>query len=177
MTRRAVVGWSLGIAALVAALYLPFLGVPFEYDDKVEIVTNRVLRTPGQVGPMWEYNPFRVLLLYTFAWDIWAWGILRPAPYRLENVAIHLACSLFLFAWLRRIAPHLTPDWDDNRRALLATGGAVVFAVHPLAIESVTYVSGRSSSFSSAPGRTWATWTGCAPTPRQSGGWRPGCGA
>ena len=38
MTRRAVVGWSLGITALVAALYLPFLGVPFEYDDKVEIV-------------------------------------------------------------------------------------------------------------------------------------------
>ena len=105
-----------------------------------------MLRTPGTPGPIWDYNPFRVLLLYTFSWDIWAWGIARPAPYRLENIAIHAACTLLLLAWVRRLAPRLAPQWTERRRALLAGGAATLFAVHPLAIESVTYISGRSSS-------------------------------
>lgn len=144
MTRTRLIG--LGIVAVVLALYLPTLGAPFEYDDKVEILQNRVLRTPGQVGPMWEYNPFRVLLMYTFAWDVWAWGLLRPAPYRLENVVIHAANSLLVLAWVGRLAPRLAPAWTAERRGLLAAGAALVFAVHPLAIESVTYISGRSAS-------------------------------
>ena len=39
----------------VLVLYLPFLGAPFEYDDKVEILTNRVLRSPADVGEMVRY--------------------------------------------------------------------------------------------------------------------------
>jgi|GEM_PF-1918442 len=146
MTRRTATLVGMVLAVLIAALYLPFLGVPFEYDDKVEILQNRVLRTPGQLGPIWEYNPFRVLLLYSFAWDVWAWGIFRPAPYRLENVLIHMGSALLLLAWLARLAPSLAPQWSPGRQSLLAGGAALVFAVHPLAIESVTYVSGRSSS-------------------------------
>jgi len=146
MSRRIVWTVALVLTAVVAALYLPVLGAPFEYDDKVEILQNRVLRTPGSFVPIWEYNPFRVLLLYSFSWDIWAWGVLRPAPYRFENVIIHAVCTLLLFAWLRRLVPHLAPSWGEERRALLTAGAALVFAVHPLAIESVTYISGRSSS-------------------------------
>ncbi|MCO4771868.1 MAG: tetratricopeptide repeat protein [Deltaproteobacteria bacterium] len=146
MSRRALWLVGAGLVGLILALYLPFLGAPFEYDDKVEILQNRVLRTPGQLGPIWEYNPFRVLLMYTFSWDIWAWGILRPAPYRLENVLIHGSCSLVLLSLLRRLAPYLAPDWTAARRGLLVAGGALIFAVHPLAIESVTYISGRSTS-------------------------------
>jgi len=45
--------WLIPGLAIVAVLglFLPFLGVPFEYDDKVEIVANEVLRTPGE---FWE---------------------------------------------------------------------------------------------------------------------------
>lgn len=144
MTRTRLVG--VGLVLAVLALYLPSLGVPFEYDDKVEILQNRVIRSPGEVGPMWEYNPFRVLLMYTFAWDVWAWGLLRPAPYRLENILIHIANALLVLGWVTRLAPKLAPDWDAARRGLLAGAAGLVFAVHPLAIESVTYVSGRSAS-------------------------------
>jgi hypothetical protein len=69
-----------GAVALVFGLYLPFLGAPFEYDDKVEILLNQVIRHPGNVGEMVAYNPFRVLLLYTFAADVWAWGSWHPSP-------------------------------------------------------------------------------------------------
>ena len=138
--------FGLGLLLVVAALYVPFLGVPWEYDDKVEILQNRVLRSPGDFAAMWEYNPFRVLLMYTFAWDIWAWGLGGRPLFRAENVLIHGANALLLLGVVRGLLPRLAPDWGAERRALLAAGTAAVFAVHPLAIESVTYVSGRSSS-------------------------------
>ena len=87
-----------GLAVLlIGGLYLPFLGVPFEYDDKVEIVFNQVLRHPGDIQEMWTYNPFRVLLLYTFAADIWAWGLVRPEGYRAVNIAVHALNSVLLW--------------------------------------------------------------------------------
>jgi hypothetical protein len=136
-------------AAGAVALYLPFLSVPFEYDDKVEILRNPVIRHPGNVAEMVRYNPFRVLLLYTFAWDLWAWGF-RPEGYRALNIAIHafnaglVACLLDRFG--RRVGPD-APERGDTH-GLFVLAGTLFFALHPLAIESVTYVSGRSSSLS-----------------------------
>lgn len=134
--------WALSavIVVAVAALYGPFLGVPFEYDDKVEIVTNQVLREPGNVGAVARYNPFRVLLMYTFAWDLWAWGF-RPWGYRLENILLHAGNAVAVAELARRLVARL-----DLRAALLPAAAGLLFALHPLAIESVTYVSGRSSS-------------------------------
>ncbi len=129
-----------GSLVAVGALFLPFLGVPWEYDDKVEIVLNRVLRHPGDVGEMVAYNPFRVLLLYTFAGDLWAWGIDRPGGFRFVNVVIHGVNVALVLSLLDRLGR----DARDPR--LFVAAGTILFAVHPLAIESVTYVSGRSSS-------------------------------
>jgi len=141
--RRTLPSWALGagLTALVGVLYLPFLGVPFEYDDKVEILFNRVLREPGNLTELLRYNPFRLLLLWTFAADLWAWGF-HPEGYRAVNIAIHLANSLLVLALLRRMAVH----WKIERPQLFAAAGSLLFASHPLAIESVTYISGRSSS-------------------------------
>ncbi len=135
-----------GSITIIFGLYLPFLAAPFEYDDKVEIVLNQVIRHPGNVGEMVAYNPFRVLLLYTFAADVWAWGILTPQPYRLENIAIHAANTALLASLLRRTATPLLGEVTDVARRSFVAFGTLAFAVHPLAIESVTYITGRSSS-------------------------------
>ncbi len=145
MSRRDRVAVAV-LVAVIAALFLPFLGLPFEYDDKVELLQNRVLRSPGEFGEIWEYNPFRVLLLYTFAWDLWAWGMANVWAWRAENVLIHVTNTVLLLGVVRALAPRLRPDWPSERQDLLTWGTALVFAVHPLAIESVTYISGRSSS-------------------------------
>lgn len=144
--RRAMTVLIGGATVAIFALFLPFLGAPFEYDDKVEIVLNQVIRHPGDVREMVAYNPFRVLLLYTFAADIWAWGLLTPQPYRLENIAIHAMNTALLAVVLRALAAPLLPDADSRARGLFVVFGTLSFAVHPLAIESVTYITGRSSS-------------------------------
>ena len=127
-------------ALLVAVLYLPFLAVPFEYDDKVEILGNRILRDPS-LEELRRYNPFRLVLLASFAADLWAWGF-TAWGYRLVNVAIHLANVLLLAQSLRRLGSRLLPEGGR----LFVAAGTLFFAVHPLAIESVTYISGRSTS-------------------------------
>ncbi len=129
------------ITTSIALLYLPFLAVPFEYDDKVEILANQVLREPGNITELLRYNPFRLLLLWSFAADLWAWGF-RPQGYRAVNILIHLGNSLMLLAIMRLFAER----WRLAEAGLFAAAGALLFAVHPLAIESVTYISGRSSS-------------------------------
>lgn len=147
LDRATLLTISVAVAALVAALYLPMLSAPWEYDDKVEIVGNRILRTPGEVGAMVEYNPFRVLLLYSFAWDIWAWG-LRVEPLRAMNILIHTVNALLV----ARITATLMQEHgvgkgaEDGAARIGATAAALIFAAHPLAIESVTYISGRSAS-------------------------------
>ena len=140
---RPLPGWALptSVAALIAGLYLPFLGVPFEYDDKVEILANQVIREPGNITELLRYNPFRLLLMWTFAADLWAWGA-RPEGYRALNILIHLANSLMVMSLLRRLGEH----WTTEHRKLFIASGTLLFASHPLAIESVTYISGRSSS-------------------------------
>jgi tetratricopeptide (TPR) repeat protein len=139
----------LGALLAVAALYLPFLGVPWEYDDKVEIVQNRILRHPGSLGEMIAYNPFRVLLLYTFSWDLWAWGIDHPGGFRLGNILIHGVNVALVLSLLDRLG-NRHGQRDATGHKLFVAAGTLLFAVHPLAIESVTYVSGRSSSLATA---------------------------
>jgi hypothetical protein len=136
---RLVIAGAATLAVLV--LYLPFLSAPFEYDDKVEILTNQVLRHPGDLREMVRYNPFRVLLLYTFAWDLWAWGF-RPEGFRAANIAVHAANALLILGILDRVSARLVLP----RARWFVVAGTAAFAIHPLAIESVTYISGRSSS-------------------------------
>ena len=156
--RRPLPSWALGagLTALVGALYLPFLGVPFTYDDNPEILANLVLREPGNLTELVRYNPFRPLLMWTFAANLWASGFdaetfrdlaqehqqFHPEGFRAVNIAIHLANSLLVLALLGRMAGH----WKIQRPRLFAAAGSLLFAGHPLAIESVTYISGRSSS-------------------------------
>ena len=145
--RGILIAVAVGLCAL---LFGPFLSVPWEYDDKVEIILNRVIRHPGDLAEMVRYNPFRVLLLYTFAWDLWAWGIDHPAGFRALNVAIHAGNCALLVLLLDRLGARLGPRAPGSH-ALFVASGALLFAVHPLAIESVTYISGRSSSLAT----TW----------------------
>jgi len=123
----------------LALLYRPALDCPFFYDEK-----RLILPSPQvQAGTPWaafRLNPSRGLPMATFA-ATYARAGEDPAAWRATQVALH-GLTAVLLALLLRL--HLR---DEPRRAAIATayGVALLFALHPLAVESAVYVWSRGS--------------------------------
>ena len=142
-----------GLIALagVAAYYNSFAGT-FVHDDRGAIVENQTIR---QLWPIWralsppcngETVTGRPLLNLTFAVN-YAMGGLNVWGYHATNLLIHIAAALLLFGILRRT--FLTPllrDRFGQAATLLALASALLWTIHPLQTESVTYIVQRAES-------------------------------
>jgi tetratricopeptide (TPR) repeat protein len=124
------------LAGAVAVVYLnSFRGV-FQFDDYNVIVDHGGVHTwgaflsglPRGIRPLLKFT-------YTLNWtsDLGLFG------FHLVNVALHLANAVMLFLLASRIGGP-----SVSRFAALLP--ALLFAVHPIQTEAVTYISGRSVS-------------------------------
>jgi hypothetical protein len=124
----------------IALVWWPTLPASFQFDDWNVIVNNSHVHS---LAAWWQSMPgIRPLLKLTYALN--ASLALEPLGFRLVNVSIH-AINATLVWWLLRergLRAGLSAV-DAQRAALLA---ALVFALHPVQTEAVTYISGRSSS-------------------------------
>lgn len=143
MTSRAQ---TLGIGALVAVMvglaYANSLHGPFIFDDPSSITGNATIRHLTDWRAILRTPHFTVtaegrpVLNLTLALN-YAIGGSTVFGYHLFNLAVHLAATLTLFGLLRRIGP---------KDELIAAAIALVWAVHPLQTESVTYTVQRAES-------------------------------
>ncbi len=138
----------LAVVAVVA--YLPSFSVPFHYDDLWEILNNRALKDLTDWQTILRYNPARALLMFTFALDLHFWGT-NTLPYHVENMVIHLANTCLVYFLAERLLSR--PGETPQRGGITVPSGwspalavGLVFAVHPLFVEAVTYIASRSSS-------------------------------
>jgi hypothetical protein len=99
----------------------------------------------------WEWlfyglNPSRPILSASFAIN-YAIGGTNEVGYHIGNVLIHLAASLTLWGIVRRtlMLPSLSPKYFDAA-PMLSFVIALIFAVHPLQTQSVTYIVQRGES-------------------------------
>jgi len=140
----------IAVAAL-AAYHNSFTG-PFVFDDTLAIVENTtlrqlgswdVLRPPAGQGLTVEGRP---LLNVSLALN-YAFGGPAVFGFHVANLAIHLATALALFGLIRRtlIRPVL-PEPLRAHAAPLALVIALLWVVHPLQTESVTYIIQRAES-------------------------------
>jgi protein O-mannosyl-transferase len=138
-------------ALLVVAglsVYANSLSSPFIFDDEVSIVRNAAIRAPGQVLAQERDTPLagRPIVGLTFALN-YAVAELDVRSYRITNIAIHLVCALLLFALVSEtlLLPHLRGRWSGVAPNL-AFSVAVLWVVHPLATDAVTYITQRTES-------------------------------
>ncbi len=134
--RRPLLAATLGLV-----VYLPSLAGGFLYDDLYLIVHNRALRQLGDLGTVLGADPSRPLLSLSFALN-YALGGLAAWHYHLVNVLIHAgnaALLAALFAWMAARA---------SKPPAAATVAASLFAVTPMAAETVAYVASRSTLLS-----------------------------
>ena len=120
-------------AALVAAVAATFANaIPngFVFDDHLTIVHDPAVRAPVADLPRHlDYRPLRTL---SYRLD-YALAGMQPWIFHLGNVAYHGVTVLLVFAVVRACGASVQA----------AAVGALVFAVHPVQAESVTYASGR----------------------------------
>jgi len=132
----------LTLAGCVAAAHGLGWTSPFHYDDKPEILLNPNLAGLGHWRDLWLYNPFRFLLLSSFSLQYNTTGI-ETWPFHLVNLLIHTANAVLVMGLATRL---LRADGGGAHVRAAALFSAALFAVHPLLVEGVTYISGRSSS-------------------------------
>lgn len=123
----------------VLAAYSPALRGGFIWDDDYYVTENRTLTEPGGLGRIWfelgavpQYYP----LVHTSYWiEHRLWG-LEPFGYHLTNVLLHAFAAILLWLVLRS----LSVPW--------AFLGAALFAVHPVHVESVAWITERKNVLS-----------------------------
>ncbi|TWT45424.1 cellulose synthase subunit BcsC [Phycisphaerae bacterium RAS1] len=133
------------VAAVVAAFGNGIRG-RFVFDDIEAIVENPSIRRLSDLRtvlspPVDTTVAGRPLVNLSLAINF-AIGKLDPTSYHVANIAIHAAAALLLFGILRRMLKLL----DSGATAWPALAMALIWEVHPLHTESVTYVSTRTES-------------------------------
>lgn len=121
----------------------------FVFDDLGHIQEDESIRHLGQLGPLLEKAGTRPLLNLSVAMN-YAIGGLDVAGYHVFNVAVHLLAGLTLFGIVRRTLR--LPRLQDTFAAVadpLALGVALLWMVHPLTTQAVTYVIQRCESMMS----------------------------
>lgn len=131
------------IALSGIAAYSNTLRVPFLFDDIGRIVDEPAIRTvwPPSVAMQNSNRPFAQ---YTFAlnyachkYDVWG--------YHAVNLTIHVLSALALFGFARSTLRRCAPKYSDHS-TLIAFSIAIVWVVHPLNTQAVTYIVQRLES-------------------------------
>ena len=141
---------SIVIATLVA--YMPAMRAGFIWDDDSYVSDNHLLRNFSGLGKIWslrvgtapdgrqylvshtpQYYP---LVFSTFWLESRLWGQSNPAGFHVVNILLHIANALLVW----RICHRLGFGW-----AYLA---ALIFALHPVEVESVAWITERKNVLS-----------------------------
>jgi len=128
-----------------ALIFLPGLHAPFVYDDLTTVKTNPSIRTLWPLSvplspPSQHSVSGRPLVNLTFAVN-YALGGESPAGYHLFNIALHAAVALLLFEVIVRT---LRRGAHASVAVPLAAAATLLWAVHPLHSETLTYVTQRT---------------------------------
>jgi len=141
---------ALGLGALVLIALGPSLAGGFVWDDGPLILDNPAVKNPRLVSQLltssfWQTGDrddrfrsfFRPLVSLSYAADYALWGP-RPLGFHATNLLLHFACVWLVY----RIAI----GQGFPRGAAFAAAG--LFAVHPVHVESVAWICGRTDGIS-----------------------------
>jgi protein O-mannosyl-transferase len=116
--------------------YYPSLSGGFLWDDDRLLTESRIIKSPDGLHRIWcsteavDFWPVTNTLLWT-QWRLWG---MDPAGYRVTNLITHAAAALLIWIILQRLS---------ISGAFLA---AMIFAVHPVNVESVAWITQQDNT-------------------------------
>lgn len=146
--RKAIQWWLPLLVGLLATL--PFwdgIGNDFVWDDQMNIVENSNIHELDRQSIEWmssetyggHYHPLTWLTLainYHFSED-------NPAPYIATNIVMHGIASGLLFLLICQLLTPLVNDISRARQLFIFAVAALFWALHPLRVESVIWITER----------------------------------
>lgn len=140
---------SVFIALASIAPFWPALHNGFvNWDDARNFLENPYYRGLGWTQLKWMFTslfppPYQPLSWVTLGVDYCLWG-LNPMGYHLTNMILHAANAvLFFFIGVRLLAAARNEETDSPAIIRAAALSALLFAVHPLRVESVVWATER----------------------------------
>ena len=140
------------LVLIVVAAYAPAWSAGFVWDDDLQVTRNALVQSPGGLRDIWtarerlDYFP----LTSTLFWLQWRLFGGEPAGYHVVDVLLHAGAALLLWRVLRRLA--LPGAWL----------GALLFAVHPVAVASVAWITETKNTLAllcgAASALLWLRW-------------------
>src|SRR5881398_2977005 len=137
------------VALVTFAAFLPALQNQFvNFDDDKNFLDNPYYRGLGSSQLRWMWTThlghYIPLTWMTLGLDYLLWGM-NPFGYHLTSLLLHTANAAVFFFVVRRILTLALPSPSERGHALAVSAGfaALVFAIHPLRVESVAWVTER----------------------------------
>lgn len=147
VTTRVPWKFAILIVLVSVAVFSNTLSMEFIWDDHSQVLNDQKIRRLGNIPSMFTSNVwggvkgeyqtpyYRPLFSVSLASDYAIWGE-SPFGYHLTNILLHAASSVMVFLIGLRLFKGTIP-------ALFAS---IIFAVHPVHVEAVTWISARNES-------------------------------
>ena len=151
--------WGLIVAIVTLAVFLPAVRFPFFpfWDDDIHVHANPHLANLSwsSLGALWA-GPWQQLYI-PLTYSVWAalaalsrWsaglpvasGALDAVWFHGANVVAHLCSAVLAFVLLRRVVGGFFPQVARGKTDMAAALGALFYALHPLQVEPVAWISG-----------------------------------
>jgi protein O-mannosyl-transferase len=122
--------WALLLIAFVCIAYVQVFQADFIWDDESHLTQNPCVVGPLGLKEIWTTTQavYYPLVLTTF-WALHKFFGLNPLPYHLLNILFHVASAILLWRILRVL------------RVRGAWLGAALWALHPVMVQSVAWVT------------------------------------
>ena len=140
---------------LASAPFLPALANDFvDWDDRANFVDNPHYRGFAPENLRWMLTSIHLGHYMPLTWlssalDHALWG-LDPTGYHLTNLLLHGAVAALLAGVVAQLLRRARPDAGPRAVGTAASLGALLWAVHPLRVESVAWATERRDVLSGA---------------------------
>ena len=130
---------ALVMAAAVLWIYRPALHGGWLWDDETDITDNAITQSPTGLWSIWfepgsnlDYYPIKASVQW-LQWHLWGMDTLG---YHLTNVLLHILSALLVWRLLSKFGLRL------------AWLGGLIFAIHPVQVESVAWIAELKNTLS-----------------------------
>ena len=135
------------VVLLPAIVFLPVLRNGFVWDDHVLLLGNFRFRGLGLSELAWMFGAPRFGQYHPLTWVSFAIDYLlfdtNAAGYHAVNLLLHCANAALLYGLALELLRLCLPDLEPGARRWGAAFAALFFALHPLRVESVAWITER----------------------------------